>query len=54
MSFWTHVNPSGRFELDTNAHLDPCAAAGATTVPGPRIAPAAPAAQPVRGTAGLV
>ncbi|MEU5246214.1 hypothetical protein AB0G81_19240 [Streptomyces asoensis] len=33
--FWTHVNPSGRFELDMNAHLD-LAAAAAAQLPGPR------------------
>ncbi|NED32239.1 transposase [Streptomyces sp. SID8499] len=52
--FWTHMNPYGRFELDMNSHLELSAAAVADTVPGPCIAPVAPTAQPVGGTAGQV
>lgn len=41
--FWTHVNPYGRFELDTKSHLDLAAATAA--VPGPRTVPEAETAR---------
>ncbi|MER6694220.1 Tn3 family transposase [Streptomyces minutiscleroticus] len=41
--FWTHVNPYGRFELDTNRRLDPDLTAR-DAVPGPRAPEGGPAA----------
>ncbi|MER5784028.1 hypothetical protein ABT104_20280 [Streptomyces mobaraensis] len=52
--FWAHVNPYGRFEGDSNAHLQLVASAAAARVPGPRPAPGAPTAQPTGRWAGSV
>ncbi|MFF4756900.1 Tn3 family transposase [Streptomyces sp. NPDC002514] len=44
--FWTHVNPYGRFELDTNSRLELDLGIGAATVPNSRMAQDETAAAP--------